>query len=99
QLVNHPHFPYPTLFRSIIATAKQLVGPQVDIFLEEVHRAVGEHKVRAAGMTGLEAEDDGPVITGPGGIVLGGHGLPVLIQMAIRDRKSTRLNSSHQIIS
>ena len=37
-------------------------------------------------MTGLEAEDDAPVITGPRGIVLGGHRLPVLIQMAIRVR-------------
>src|SRR5439155_10644428 len=42
-----------------------------------------EHKVAAAGMTRLKTKDDPPVIGGPGGIVLGGHWLPVLIQMAI----------------
>src|SRR5256885_11143388 len=78
-------FPYTTLFRS--RTVAVLAGDQE---LLAVHQAVGEHRpfVCARGIDAEEAvtqSHDEDVVP---------HDLEVLL-----DRKSTRLNSSHLVIS
>src|SRR2546429_6668527 len=83
-------FPYTTLFRS----AEHLHRESPAFRVARVHavQVTGEHRRLIAPGTGAHLEEDVPVIA------------RILrqqepAQLALRDRKSTRLNSSHGYIS
>src|SRR5207244_12438514 len=92
-----PLFPYTTLFRSRYLAARRMGNPRAPQPGRAGVRARPERFEHAANVPGIEAErlgDERP---------RRGKAREVIItrrrQAGPQDRKSTRLNSSHQIIS
>src|SRR5947208_9455677 len=86
-------FPYPTLFRSHVDRGAVIPYREV-----RVGRAKGEagaaQLARATALLGAQAEGFAPLEELKPSLPAG-----VMVLVRDRDRKSTRLNSSHQIIS
>src|SRR5438132_3778757 len=79
-----PLFPYTTLFRS---TGPQSVRAAPVLFLRRVHRLVRRSRQVPRGATSVGPSHEGAVSGQRRGLKL------------LLDRKSTRLNSSHTVIS
>src|SRR3546814_20161119 len=73
-------FPYTTLFRSLVGTARDAHPPAAALFLVEEHDAVLLALVDRAGRADGETARVEAVLADP---------------RQVQDRKSTRLNSSH----
>src|SRR5207248_11633226 len=89
-----PRFPYTTLFRS---GAGQGIGKATALALA----GAGAH-VAVVDINGQQAEETGSAVMalGPRGLALEADvGNLQHIDRMVRDRKSTRLNSSHRTIS
>src|SRR5258708_5235252 len=86
-------FPYTTLFRSLLAVGSDYNLLLISRFKEEIHAGLKTGTIRA--MAG-----SGSVVTAAG-LVFATEPEPAIARIVpvLRDRKSTRLNSSHQIIS
>src|SRR3712207_8096753 len=77
-------FPYTTLFRSVAVPVPHVVGQD-----RECHQVVDRTVEESLDLVGVQVDGDEPA--GAGGLEQVGH--------QPRDRKSTRLNSSHANIS
>src|SRR5207244_12712403 len=87
-------FPYTTLFRSRLRRGLELLRPLVALGVETDLEAIAVQGVDALQDVVLALPLDDHGVDGPG--TLGGIQLH---HADLEDRKSTRLNSSHQIIS
>src|SRR5207244_11024588 len=92
-------FPYTTLFRSVrLAEARVALAERLDQFIGR-----GPQIVRlASGHADLDTVSEGAVAVHRAVAAFGCEGHAVVARQLTpvrRDRKSTRLNSSHQIIS
>src|SRR5207244_13033620 len=86
-------FPYTTLFRSRIAyLMSRGVDPSSLLAMTFTNKAAGEMKERLVQLAGKRAKE---ITAG----TFHAFCVQVLRQHGAADRKSTRLNSSHQIIS
>src|SRR5256885_11554041 len=76
-------FPYTTLFRSVLRPVR---GLQADVRFVQLVRAVEDALLELRGQS-FQIAEEARVVEGDGGLI------------GDRDRKSTRLNSSHLVIS
>src|SRR5256885_13836722 len=89
-------FPYTTLFRSLdllLGLLQRLVDPRMRDGLAFLQAQLLQHAVHAVG-----AEDAHQVVF-EREVELGATGIALAAGAAAQDRKSTRLNSSHLVIS